>query len=106
MKSSRIITCTFGFEVVSSGRALREMIIREEIEGCESAWWRTSFPMKPVEPVRMSFILRDIEFGDFDVKRYTLGKGGGEMNKAIWKWKESLPGNVGGEGYTGAHEMI
>ena len=38
------------------GRGWRVSVVIEVREGWERAWVRTSWPMKPVVPVRMSFI--------------------------------------------------
>ena len=40
----------------SSGRGLRVRVTRDVMEGLRRHWWRTSAPMKPVAPERMSFI--------------------------------------------------
>ena len=57
MKSSRMTTLIFEFEVRVLGRARRERTMMEDILGEARHWERTSEPMKPVAPVRMSFIL-------------------------------------------------
>jgi len=56
VKSERMITLTFGSLVTESGRARRVIQIRDVIEGWARAWLRTSLPMKPVEPVSITFI--------------------------------------------------
>lgn len=50
---------SFGF-VAASGRSRRESAIREVMAGVSRHWFRTSLPMKPVLPKRMTFILVDV----------------------------------------------
>ena len=57
VKSSRRTTLIFGFEAAwVLGRGRRERMTMEVMRGEERHWERTSEPMKPVAPVRMSFI--------------------------------------------------
>lgn len=55
-KSARIMTLSFGWEM-GGERARRERTMTVVMEGWRRAWRRTSLPMKPVVPVRMTFIL-------------------------------------------------
>ena len=54
-KPARIMTLSFGW-VMAGVRARRERTMRVVMAGWRRAWWRTSVPMKPVAPVRMTFI--------------------------------------------------
>ena len=51
------MTSSLGLLVADSGRARRVRTTREVMDGFANAWKRTSPPMKPVAPVRMTFIL-------------------------------------------------
>jgi hypothetical protein len=53
-----------GAEVIESGKGRRERAIREVMVGLERARWRTPVPMKPVEPVKMIFMVG--MFGEVD----------------------------------------
>lgn len=55
-KSARIMTWSLGW-VMGGDRARRERTTRVVMERWKRAWRRTSVPMKPVAPVRMTFIL-------------------------------------------------
>lgn len=76
-KSARIITWSFGW-VMGGDSARRERTMRVVMEGWRRAWRRTSPPMKPVAPVRMTFILVGrrkklvvwvlLEFGSEDIR--------------------------------------
>lgn len=48
----------WGPEVMEFGNGRRERATMEVMEGCARVWVRTSPPMKPEEPVRMSFMMR------------------------------------------------
>ena len=57
MKSSTRRDLIFGSEAKGSGKGWRVSVIIVVIEGWERAWTSTSWPMKPVVPVRMSFMV-------------------------------------------------
>jgi hypothetical protein len=59
-KSSMRTTFSFGLEAKVGGNGFRESAMMDVIEGCERVWVRTSWPMKPVVPVRMTFIAFDM----------------------------------------------
>jgi len=55
VKSGIRITLSFGFDGLGSG--LRERATMAVMDGLSRHWERTSEPMKPVQPVRMNFIV-------------------------------------------------
>jgi hypothetical protein len=59
-KSSTRTTFSLGFDAKVGGSGFRESAMMDVIEGCVRACVRTSWPMKPVVPVRMTFIALDI----------------------------------------------
>lgn len=58
LKSFMMTIFNFGSLVRASGRLRRESATTEVIAGFRRHCERTSLPTKPVEPVRMNFILR------------------------------------------------
>lgn len=59
LKSSKITTLSLGLSVTEAGRGRRERATRDVMPGWSRHWERTSWPMKPVEPVRISFMVGD-----------------------------------------------
>ena len=57
VKSSRMRTLSFGDCGMLAGRARRESAMIEVMAGLERHWRRVTWPMKPVTPVRMTFIV-------------------------------------------------
>ena len=64
MKSSKTTACTLELALVSSvnsGESRLEMTTIEVIDGCDNASLRIPLPIKPVEPVRMTFMIANCE---------------------------------------------
>ena len=57
LKSFMIRTFSFGSLLTESGRLLRDSAMIEVMVGLRRHCVRTSLPMKPVQPVRMNFML-------------------------------------------------
>jgi hypothetical protein len=60
LKSFMITNLSLGSLATESGSLRRESATTDVIVGFRRHWERTSLPMKPVQPVRMNFILLSI----------------------------------------------
>ncbi len=67
MKSSMIISSILGSLVMLSGRGRRVSAMMDVIFGSSRHWARTSLPMKPVTPVRMTFMFGLSGLGGFKI---------------------------------------
>ena len=59
-KSATIATLSFGLLPIDGGRSRRESATIDVIDGLWRHCWSTSWPMNPVEPAKMTFILLDL----------------------------------------------
>lgn len=63
LKSFMMMTLTRGLLVTASGRFRRDNTTTEVMDGLFRHCWRTSEPMKPVAPLKITFILKLIVDG-------------------------------------------